>query len=340
MPIEHDKLNKAKEIFFNSIKPLNLEENIANALFFFVIYPDGFEKNEGIASIGELLDDIDYKEAAKIFVSLLGDGLIIKQEKNNGDERYLENKEKTKITDSIRQEIINLLDQEKTYIDEGEPHSEGSLNGLDMFFKSSEKPIYLACEWAPPDKFRKLTWRAEKRFKTVFLMPHKRHVPEAHLKTYENNLRNWKILLKENPTLRKYTRIQITSSSLPELHTSGYRSDLARFRVRFLKNVISRRGNMLEVKKETSLYNLIEKEYLRAIRSSYPLLSIWPVSSVFVRMKINFLPISLLATGCLFSLLARYLEKSVNSYFITLMMTAATVAIGLFVRMIGDKIPK
>jgi hypothetical protein len=311
------------KILVDAIGKKHLSIDAARALYEIALDPHGIEKATSAGLVASILD-ISMERSNQAIIELLTKNLLISSPKGN-ETRIFANYELLKIGDFTRR---HLLKRHEIFEDMRESHSKNSLKSLDDFFDLNIDTIYLGCEVTSHNTFRRLTKRAEEKKRTIFLMPKRKFVSPARYTHYDEVLAEWVNYIEEGPDyLRKYIRIRITDRAFPQLYTSGLSEDQARFNLYFLNAKTTRRGSLLQVKKGTSLYQLIFDNYQEAIKSSIPYWRLWPIeSTVNILLKL-LLPLSLIVIGII-------LTKLNNAISITL----SAIILGLVANIIWENI--
>jgi hypothetical protein len=318
----HDiALNKLQE----SINEKNLNADSAKTLYEISIDPHGVEQSAAPGLVASLLY-ISMERANQSLIELIGKDLLTLKETDN-DTRIYPNYNKLDIDEETKCE---LLAKQEVFENMREAHSHSSINSLDDFFLQNDDTIYIGCEVTSHHTFRKLSERASNNKQTVFIIPRKKHVSKSRHIHYDEVLNGWIKFIKDGPSeLKKNIRIRLTNHSFPQLYTSSLSISKARFNLYFLNDKTTRRGSLLQVKKGTSLYELIFQNYQDALSNSYPIWRLWPLDAAkYWSIKIV-LPVSLIATGV-------FLSKLNNPVSITL----SAIAVGLVVNILWSNFGK
>lgn len=307
----------------STIEEQRISSYAKKALFEIAIDPHGIEQNAAPGLVASILG-LSLEQANQAIIELLGKNLLISRE-GNEETRIFANYDTLNIDSNNQGE---LLSRQEVFDNLHEAHSELSMRTLDDFFLNSEGTIYLGCEVTSHHTFRKLQTRAATGKQTIFLMPKKRDVKPTRKIHYNEIIAEWIGFIKEGPAcLKKNIRIRITSRPFPQLFTSGLSSDVARFDLYFFSSNTTRRGSILQVKKGSSLYELIFESYKNAIISSYPLWRLWFNEAFLCWIEKIAFPIILFFVG----IICYKINNPIALFF-------SALAVGIFVNYIWEKI--
>jgi len=256
--------------------------------------PHGIERIAAPSMLASSLD-VTIERANEAIVELLAKNLV---HEIDGTPARLEAKLSQLGLDS--QEIITLKSRRTVFVNHGAPHSDAAMESLDRFFTETVGTIFIALEVTSPLVFRRLKDRAKSGRLTVFLMPRKRHLPRQRQTHHAEIEASWvKFLLGEESDVRKNTELRVTEIPFRDLYTSAFSSDSARFDVHFLDSGTTRDGDIIEVKRGTTLYEAIAARYAEATERSCPLWRIWWWKALVFWFKRMILPFLLLGIGLL-----------------------------------------
>ena len=299
-------------------KELGVSELAKGAMISLACDPHGIERIAAPSMLASSLD-VTIDKANEAIVELLAKSLV--REKDGNPPRLEVDYSHLGLDD---QEIITLRSRRTVFVNHGAPHSEAAMKSLDRFFRESVSPIFVALEVTSPSIFKGLKERAKSGRLTTYLMPRKRDLP-AHRRThYAEMKKSWvRYFLSEESDVRKNTELRVTEIPFRDLYTSALSNDLARFDLHFLDSGTTRDGDILEVKRGTTLYEAIEARYAEAVERSCPLWRVWWWKALAFWFKRTILPFLLLGIGLIFA-----------SHTSPYAAVTSTIALGLLVNLI------
>ncbi|TKB26065.1 hypothetical protein FCL47_09955 [Desulfopila sp. IMCC35006] len=253
--------------------------------------PHGIEREAAPSMLASLLD-ISLKDASDAVIELLTKKVVHEKTKTTRLEVDLS------LLGLTSEQIDTLRIHQTVFENHGAPHSNKAMHSLSKLFEKTDGTLYIGLEVTPPSIFKDLKARAKARKQTVFLMPRKRDVSTQRQLHYSEVLKEWKDFFRtEEVAVRKNTELRITEIPFKDLYTSALSSDVARFDVHFLDSSSTRKGDIIEVKNKTSLYESISARYKEALARSCPLWSIWWWKAMAIWFKCLLLPLFLIVLG-------------------------------------------
>ncbi len=199
-----------------------------------------------------------------------------------GGDRFTADYEYLKISSESKQ---RLYDKARPFENQGEPHSQKAMDGLNDLFLNAQSTLYIGIEVTPPEIFQKLGERAKLGHKTVFIMPKRDAVAQNRRKHYDESLKRWVEYFDDaDGHVRNNVEIRTTVIEMSFLFTSALSQDVARFDAYKLGSS-TRTGDILVARRGSSLYNLLDYMYREVYGRSSPLFQIWPKRWIWEKIK-------------------------------------------------------
>jgi hypothetical protein len=302
----------------------SLSADATDALIAFARDPHGIETGAAASMIASALDT-DNDTALGLINKLLGQNLIA--ESNGPNPRYVVDYTAVTITGDEREMLVQ---RRRPFADQGAPHSDDAMCGLERFFVDNPGPIYIAIEITDPVIFFKLLdARCQRHRRTTFFVPRKESLDPNRQRHYDDILRRWIQVFKDGPSVtKKLIDLRITKTAFEDLYTSSLSEDSARFDVRFLDSGTTRDGRILEVKSGTSLYVAIRERYAIALSGSLPLWRVWPFRAIWGWTLRNLMTGVLLVVAVVMSRFAGLVAAFVAAFTIKVLVHLAADRIG------------
>jgi hypothetical protein len=257
-----------------AISNLQLEELPRAVLTEIASDPHGLDP-EAAPSVLASLTHRTLADCSHACTDLASSQLVIKV-RDGSRERLVANYSKMNIAEELRQALLIRACSFETL---GAPHSAKAMATLDALFEEKE-PIYIALEITSHRVFRHLKHRANNHRVTIFLMPRKNDLPQERHAHHDEVLREWKEFIRTGDSkLKDFIKVRLTAVPYRHLYTSSISANRVRFDMyAFTAGEHStRRGDMVQADRNTSLYESVYREYRAAAHYSLPLFQLWPI---------------------------------------------------------------
>lgn len=208
---------------------------------------------------------------------------------------------------------------------QGQPHSPGAMQGLEMFLDATQGIVYLGVEVTSHHVFEQaLLARAASGRRTILFMPRRTDVSAIKRLAYADELNGWIAFVRQAPaSLRNNLRIRITSVPFRDLYTTAISRDNARVNVRSYANPSTRAGQMLVAPRGTTLHDLLASRYAEALRQSVAIGSLWLLEFLFDWARRVALPVLVLGGG----LIVAIVTSNVVTFVLSFVASAAVAMI-------------
>jgi hypothetical protein len=257
-----------------AIERQGLPSFLAEVLGQLALDGDGLDAGAAPSFVASLMNR-PLEECNDAIIELLGRNLLLLRVVDAPNARLVANYQILGIGEETR---LRLTRRATPFEALGAPHSPNSMSTLDAIFREERDPIYLGLEVTSHKVFRELQARAEAGRVTVFLIPKRQHLPSERTVHYDEMRSAWVRWLGEGRrALRKNIRILVTPRPLPHLYTSCLTRNVARLDLYHYGQNTTRRGEMIQAPRGSSLYDLAYRQIREAVNTSVPLPSVWPV---------------------------------------------------------------
>lgn len=243
-----------------------LADNERRALAFIASQPDGLLETHIASALSTHLS-LREDESLRIMLRLRSDELIGCRQVGS-ERRYEATIDGYSLTDGV----LKLVRTDAVATPLEMPNSTRAMLTLAEVFLETKGTLYIGMEVSTPEVFPQLTERAGRGYKTVFLMPRKRHVPELKHIPYEECIEKWRRYLRSLPRSQgDSVSLRVTNHAYRPIYTSALSSDMARITLYSYDAGTTRGGQMISASEGSSLYHLVESQFAHALDESVPL---------------------------------------------------------------------
>jgi hypothetical protein len=188
--------------------------------------------------------------------------------------RLVANYQKLEVSEATRQ-ALHLRSQPFQTLDF--PHSAKAMATLNALLRDEAQELFIVLAEATNHKFfSELEHRAKQGRKTTFLIPKETAIPSERRSVYQQEIASWVTFLKRDNALLRNVKILVTPKPYKHLYTSTLGPNYVRYDVFELDDKSTKTGEMIQVQRGMSLYELVYREYCEAIYYSSPIFKLWP----------------------------------------------------------------
>lgn len=257
----------ATQFVDNLVAGNKLTKTDASVLNLFLKSKDGYLK-EGVCSFfaSYLITSMENVKTSILNLSIKG---YIKEIEATG--RYIFDYEKF----NIDKDCVEYFNNSSVIVENHmEAHSSYALKTLrELCCNLQNKTVYLFIVMTDPDVFLDIfDFRTDNGLKTILFMPAKNNIQEEKHKNYSEVYGKWVTLFHDkNDKFKKLVKLYTVKNNYKYLWSSCLTEKTVRFNCYEYHSGTTRYGNILQTNNDTTLYDLVKREYQKAYQEKIPM---------------------------------------------------------------------